>query len=437
MQNRLHEVSEEMESKRKELADLREQWESEKMGFSDVKNVRLKLEEVELRFNQLDAEIKSKQSSGQSVEEDYRRLYELDTERVKLEKQIELGEQKETESPDPSQKRLLSEHVTSEEIAEVVSHWTGVPVASMMETEKVKLLVMEERLHERVVGQHEAVVAVSNAVRRSRSGLQDPSRPIGSFLFLGPTGVGKTELCKALAGIMFDDESAMIRIDMSEYMEKHSVSRLIGAPPGYVGYDQGGKLTEAVRRRPYSVILLDEIEKAHNDVYSILLQILDDGRLTDNHGNTVDFTNTIIVLTSNIGSQIIQRITEDGGGVEEINAAVEETVKTRFAPEFLNRIDDQIVFTPLGRNEIRDIVNLQVDLLATRLADQEIKLNISDSACDEIANLGYDPNYGARPLKRVIQSEIANIVATQILKSNFGSGDTINVDFRDGQFQID
>ena len=436
VQNRLQEVNDEMAEQRKALADLREQWEAEKLGFTDVKNVRRQLENIELKFSQLDTEIKSKQASGNVTEQDYRLLYELDTQRKALEKQIELAEKSEANVAETDKKRLLSEQVTAEEIADVVSGWTGVPIARMMETEKAKLLVMEERLHQRVVGQEEAVVAVSNAVRRSRSGLQDPNRPIGSFLFLGPTGVGKTELCKALAQIMFDDPDAMIRLDMSEYMEKHSVSRLIGAPPGYVGFDQGGKLTEAIRRRPYSVILLDEIEKAHDDVYNILLQVLDDGRLTDSHGNTVDFTNTIVVMTSNVGSQIIQKITDDGGADEEIRDAVEETIKARFAPELLNRIDDKIVFTPLSRDEIRNIVDLQIEILANRLQEQELTLAVTEVARDAIANLGYDPNYGARPLKRVIQNEIANPLASRLLKSDLESGTKLTVDFNDGEFAI-
>ena len=436
VQTRLQEVTDEMEAKRKELADLREQWEAEKLGFTDVKNVRQQLEEVEHRFHQLESEIKNKQAAGTAVENDYRQLYELDTQRQALEKQVERTENAEPSDTETVQKRLLAENVTAEEIAEVVSGWTGVPVSRMMETEKAKLLVMEERLHQRVIGQDEAVVAVSNAVRRSRSGLQDPSRPIGSFLFLGPTGVGKTELCKALAFIMFDDEDAMVRIDMSEFMEKHSVSRLIGAPPGYVGYDQGGKLTEAVRRRPYSVILLDEIEKAHEDVYNILLQVLDDGRLTDNHGNTVDFTNTIVVMTSNVGSQIIQKIAEDGGNVDEIRAAVEDTIRSRFSPELLNRIDEKIVFSPLDRVQIRRIVDLQIDQLAGRLKEQGLVLEVTDAALDAIADRGYDPVYGARPLKRVIQNQIANPLAVELIKSSFESGETVAVDYREGGFVI-
>ncbi|MFT5301480.1 MAG: ATP-dependent Clp protease ATP-binding subunit ClpB, partial [Mariniblastus sp.] len=333
VQQRLEAVKSEMQEKRHELASLREQWESEKLGMTGIQSVRESLATAEHEFDQLDSAIKSQQSSGQGVnEDDYRKLYELDTQKKQLQLQIEAAEKREAANDDaqqPERKRLLSEMVTEDEIAKVVSAWTGVPVNRMLETERAKLLVMEERLHQRVVGQDEAIEAVSNAVRRSRSGLQDPNRPIGSFMFLGPTGVGKTEVCKALAEIMFNDEDAMIRIDMSEFMERHSVSRLIGAPPGYVGFDEGGKLTEAVRRRPYSVVLLDEIEKAHDDVYNILLQLLDDGRLTDNHGHTVDFTNTIIVMTSNIGSHLIQKITEEQGSVEEMQAAVEQALRAR------------------------------------------------------------------------------------------------------------
>ncbi|MEE2825574.1 MAG: ATP-dependent chaperone ClpB [Planctomycetota bacterium] len=435
VQVRLDEVRQEMEAKKKELADLREQWEAEKLGMTDVQNLRQQLEENERQFNQLDADIKSQQSSGMQVgEDDYRRLYELDSTRSRLQEQIETAESVEIKEADVNQKRLLSEEVTEEEIAEVVSQWTGVPVSKMMETERAKLLVMEERLHQRVVGQNEAVEAVSNAVRRSRSGLQDRNRPIGSFLFLGPTGVGKTELCKALAEIMFDDESAMIRIDMSEFMERHSVSRLIGAPPGYVGYEEGGKLTESVRRRPYSVVLLDEIEKAHDDVYNILLQVLDDGRLTDNHGNTVDFTNTIIVMTSNIGSQVIQKITDDGGTDEEIREAVEQTLRARFLPELLNRIDEKIVFQPLSRSQIRKIADIQIVELEKRLAEQGYTLEVSEAAREQIAEEGYDPVYGARPLKRVLQQRIANPLATALLRHGRDEAGLVEIDFDGEEF---
>ncbi|MCH2182212.1 MAG: ATP-dependent chaperone ClpB [Mariniblastus sp.] len=435
VQVRLDEVRQEMEAKKKELADLREQWEAEKLGMTDVQNLRQQLEENERQFSQLDADIKSQQSSGMQVQEnDYRRLYELDSTRSRLQEQIETAESVEMKEADVDQKRLLSEEVTEEEIADVVSQWTGVPVAKMMETERAKLLVMEERLHQRVVGQDEAVEAVSNAVRRSRSGLQDRNRPIGSFLFLGPTGVGKTELCKALAEIMFDDESAMIRIDMSEFMERHSVSRLIGAPPGYVGYEEGGKLTESVRRRPYSVVLLDEIEKAHDDVYNILLQVLDDGRLTDNHGNTVDFTNTIIVMTSNIGSQVIQKITDDGGSSEEIREAVEQTLRARFLPELLNRIDEKIVFQPLSRSQIRKIADIQIVELEKRLAEQGYILEVTEAAREQIAEEGYDPVYGARPLKRVLQQRIANPLATALLRHGRDDAGLVKIDFDGDEF---
>ncbi len=437
VKQRLAEVHEEMELRRKELASLREQWEAEKLGVGDVRKVRQTLADTQHEFEQLDTEIKTKQSSGLAVaEQDYHKLYELDTQLKKLREQIEAAERREADSAesDTPQKRLLSEQVTEEEIADVVSAWTGIPVSRMMETEKAKLLVMEDRLHLRVVGQDEAVAAVSNAVRRSRSGLQDPNRPIGSFMFLGPTGVGKTELCKALAEIMFDDENAMVRIDMSEFMERHSVSRLIGAPPGYIGYDEGGKLTESVRRRPYCVILLDEIEKAHNDVYNILLQMLDDGRLTDNHGHTVDFTNTIIVMTSNVGSHLIQKITEDGGGDDEIRKAVEEVIQTRFVPELLNRIDEKIVFKPLQRSQIRNIVDIQLKHLVRRVAGQGLELDVTEAARNAIAAAGYDPKYGARPLKRVIQTRLQNPLATELLKGQYEPGTHVQIDYRDDEF---
>jgi ATP-dependent Clp protease ATP-binding subunit ClpB len=436
VQSRLAEVRAEMADQKQVLASLREQWDAEKLGMTDIKLVREEFTNIEFQFNQLDAEIKSQQATGVSIaEEDYRRLYELDVQRKKLGEKIAASEKQEVAIVDPT-KRLLSESVTEEEIAEVVSVWTGVPVTRMMETEKAKLLVMEDRLHERVVGQDEAVVAVANAVRRSRSGLQDPQQPIGSFMFLGPTGVGKTELCKALAEIMFDDESAMVRIDMSEFMERHSVSRLIGAPPGYVGYEQGGKLTEAVRRRPYSVILLDEIEKAHVDVYNILLQVLDDGRLTDNHGNTVDFSNTIVVMTSNVGSQLIQKVADEGGTNAEIDAAVREVLQARFVPELLNRIDEKIVFHPLTQKQIRVVIDIQVKQLSKRLQEQGLDLLVTDAAKDAIAVEGYEPAYGARPLKRVIQRRLENSLATEILKGRFADCDQVLVDFVDDQFVL-
>ncbi|NLX54331.1 MAG: AAA domain-containing protein, partial [Planctomycetaceae bacterium] len=354
---KLANIEAEISREKQQLATLREQWEAEKLGLGDVQKMRQDFAQVDLEFRRLEAGIKDQQSSGLPVnEQDYQRLYELDTRRRQLQQQIQAEEESDgdRDAPQP-ERRLLRKEVTEQEIAEVVSAWTGIPIARMMETQREKLLRLEADLHQRVIGQDEAVTAVANAVRRSRSGLQDPNRPIGSFIFLGPTGVGKTELCKALAEALFDDENAMVRIDMSEFMERHSVSRLIGAPPGYVGYEEGGKLTEAIRRRPYSVILLDEIEKAHMDVFNILLQVLDDGRLTDNHGRTVDFKNTLIVMTSNIGSQAIQRITDEGGDAKDITQAVLEVLQTRMLPEFLNRIDEIIVFHTLGRDEIRQI----------------------------------------------------------------------------------
>lgn len=439
--SRLELVKLEMAEKRREQASLREQWESEKLGMTGVQNVREKLASIELEFVQLDSKIKTDQSTGLSInEDDYKRLYELDTQRKQLLKQIEDTEIRQAslnESRASDQKRLLSEMVTEDEIAEVVSTWTGIPVNRMLETERAKLLVMEERIHQRVIGQYEAVAAVANAVRRSRSGLQDPNRPIGSFLFLGPTGVGKTEITKALAEIMFDDQDAMIRIDMSEYMERHSVSRLIGAPPGYVGFDEGGKLTEAVRRRPYAVILLDEIEKAHDDVYNILLQLLDDGRLTDNKGNTVDFTNTIVVMTSNIGSKMIQKITESEGSLEEIQTAMEQALKAKFAPELLNRIDEKIIFQTLKQTEIRKIVDLQLDSLKRRVLELGWNLSVTESARSAIANEGYDPQYGARPLKRVIQQKCENPLATEILRlKSAETSKTITIDFVDDEYLL-
>jgi ATP-dependent Clp protease ATP-binding subunit ClpB len=432
-QERLAEIEQSIEQHKHQLASLREQWEAEKLGMGDIQKVRQQAEKTEREFNHLDAAIKDKQSAGIPVgETDYQRLYELDVQRRTLRERIE---DEDTKTPQQtSERRLLRQDVTEEAIAEVVSAWTGIPVTRMMETERAKLLVMEERLHQRVVGQDEAVEAVSNAVRRSRSGLQDPQRPIGSFVFLGPTGVGKTELCKALAEVMFDNEHAMVRLDMSEFMEKHTVSRLIGAPPGYIGYEEGGKLTEAVRRRPYCVILLDEIEKAHRDVFNILLQVLDDGRLTDNHGNTVDFSNTIIVMTSNIGSQLIQQISQEGGTEDEMRTAVTEAMQARFLPEFLNRIDETIIFHPLDREQIHQIVGLQIRHLCEQLAEQNVTLDVTDVARKAIAGEGYDPMYGARPLKRVIQQRLQNPLATEILKGVITDGSQVVIDYEDGQF---
>jgi ATP-dependent Clp protease ATP-binding subunit ClpB len=435
-QEKLAEIEADIETQKRQLASLREQWEAEKLGLGDIQKLRQDYEQAELEFSRLEASIKEQQSAGLPVnEQDYQRLYELDARRRQLQQRIlaeeEVDGERDTHQPE---RRLLRKEVTEQEIAEVVSAWTGIPITRMMETEREKLLKLDDAVHQRVVGQNEAVTAVANAVRRSRSGLQDPSRPIGSFIFLGPTGVGKTELCKALAEVLFDNENAMVRIDMSEYLERHSVSRLIGAPPGYIGYEEGGKLTEAVRRRPYSVILLDEIEKAHHDVFNVLLQVLDDGRLTDNHGRTVDFKNTIIVMTSNIGSQAIQRITDEGGDEKEISKAVLEVLQTRLLPEFLNRIDEIIVFHPLHRDEIRQIVDLQVVRLEKLIDQQGITLQISEAARNAIASDGYDPAYGARPLKRVIQQRIQNPLAVELLRGDLREGDCIHVDYRDGEF---
>ncbi len=442
------ELDAEMAEVKRKLASLREQWEAEKLSVSDVQNVRKELERVELEFTQLETTIKEKQSAGVlPSESDFQQLMHLHKQRDVLRKQVEAQDEREEAaqsgettadkaSPKKADRRLLRREVTEDEIAEVVSAWTGIPVSRMLETERAKLLVMEERLHQRVIGQEEAVVAVSNAVRRSRSGLQDPNRPIGSFIFMGPTGVGKTELCKALAEVMFDDEHALVRVDMSEFTEKHNVSRLIGAPPGYVGYEEGGKLTEAVRRRPYCVVLLDEIEKAHRDVFNVLLQVLDDGRLTDGQGRTVDFTNTIIVMTSNIGSQLIQEIAREGGSLEEMKEGVREALQAKFAPEFLNRVDETIVFHPLTREDLARIVEIQLDRLRQQLAAQEIGLEITSAAKAALASEGYDPLYGARPLKRVIQQRIQNQLASEILRGSIPAKSGVRIDYRDEEFVL-
>ena len=328
---------------------------------------------------------------------------------------------------------MLADEVTDEDVAEVVAKWTGIPVTRLLEGEVEKLIHMEERLHDRVIGQQEAIEAVSNALRRSRAGLSDPGRPIGSFLFLGPTGVGKTELAKALAEFMFDSEQAIVRLDMSEYMEKHTVSRLVGAPPGYVGYEEGGQLTEAVRRRPYAVVLLDEIEKAHPDVFNTLLQIMDDGRLTDGQGRTVSFTNTVLIMTSNVGSERIVGDQVDEG----IRSAIEEGLASTFKPEFLNRIDDTVIFHRLSKEDIGRIVELQVHQLVGRVAERGIAIELTDDARTLLGNLGYDPVYGARPLKRVIQKQLVDKLALKILEGEFGEGDTVRVDTLDGDLVFD
>ncbi len=420
---RLEEIRKELAVKNEELAELNLRWEKEKSGVGDVHQTREKIAAKEREYKTLDAEIKRSFQQGKPVQNsEFQKLADLHNELTTLQQSLSKLEEEERSnveagvSSKPRPKRLLRQSVGPDEIAEVVSLWTGVPVARMLETERAKLLVLEDRLHLRVVGQDEAVDAVANAVRRSRSGLQDPNRPIGSFLFLGPTGVGKTELCKALAEALFDDESAIVRIDMSEFMEKHSVARLIGAPPGYVGYEEGGVLTEAIRRKPYSVVLFDEIEKAHRDVFNILLQVLDDGRLSDNQGHTVDFSNTIVVMTSNLGGQAIRQIASEGGSKDEIDRAVDTILKGQLLPEFLNRIDETIVFQPLGREQIRKIVELQVAKLRKLLDKQSIELQLTENALDGVADLGYDPEFGARPLKRVMQRQIQNPLALELLR---------------------
>lgn len=411
---RLELIDEEIDGLQKEYADLDEIWKAEKAISDGAANIKKQIDEVKIKIEQ------AKRQGDLALAS--KLMYE-DLEH--LEKQRAAAEREDTDSTKPAN-RLLRNNVGAEEIAEVVSRMTGIPVAKMMEGERDKLLKMEEVLHRRVVGQDEAVRAVSDAIRRSRSGLADPNKPYGSFLFLGPTGVGKTELCKALAGFLFDSEDHLIRIDMSEYMEKHAVARLIGAPPGYVGYEEGGYLTEQVRRKPYSVILLDEVEKAHPDVFNILLQVLDDGRLTDGQGRTVDFKNTVIVMTSNIGSQHIQQMgTQDYEAVKEV---VMEDVKEHFRPEMINRIDEVVVFHGLDQDNIRNIAKIQLKGLEKRLEKQNLRLTVSDAALDIIAKAGFDPIYGARPLKRAIQSEIENPLAKALLAGNYAPESEIRVE---------
>jgi len=411
-QKRLALIEEEIKKLQREYADLEEIWKAEKGAAQGTAHLKEEMEQVRAEIVRLQREGKLEQVA----ELQYGKLPQLE---AKLKEAVHAEENK-------PKNRLLRTQVGAEEIAEVVSRATGIPVSKMMQGERDKLLRMEEKIHERVVGQDEAVRLVSDAIRRSRSGLSDPNRPYGSFLFLGPTGVGKTELCKALAGFMFDAEDHLIRIDMSEYMEKHSVARLIGAPPGYVGYEEGGGLTEAVRRKPYSVILLDEVEKAHPDVFNVLLQVLDDGRMTDGQGRTVDFKNTVIVMTSNLGSQMIQQMS--GDDYQVIKLAVMGEVKTYFRPEFINRIDEVVVFHALDEKNIKAIARIQLQYLEKRLAAMEMKLAISDAALAEIATAGFDLVYGARPLKRAIQAQLENPLAKQILEGRFAAKDTIKVD---------
>jgi len=413
---RLDALQGEIDKLEREYSDLEEIWKSEKAAVQGASHIKEELERVRM-------ELDTARRAG-----DLARAGELQYGRIpELEKQLAAAAEAETR-----EMQLLRNKVTDEEIAEVVSKWTGIPVSKMLEGERDKLLRMEEALAHRVVGQTEAVRVVSDAIRRSRAGLSDPNRPNGSFLFLGPTGVGKTELTKSLAAFLFDTEEAMVRIDMSEFMEKHSVARLIGAPPGYVGYEEGGYLTEAVRRKPYSVILLDEVEKAHPDVFNVLLQVLDDGRLTDGQGRTVDFRNTVIVMTSNLGSQMIQEMAGEEN-YAAMKSAVMEIVGSHFRPEFINRIDDVVVFHPLGREQIRAIAGLQVGILQRRLQDRDIRLELADAALDLLGEAGFDPVYGARPLKRAIQTQLENPLAQEILAGRFGPGDHVRVDAQEGR----
>jgi ATP-dependent Clp protease ATP-binding subunit ClpB len=419
---RLADLQAEIETLERDFSDLEEIWKAEKAAVTGTSKIK---ESIEQARQEMDAAMR---------QQDFAKVSEIQYGRIpQLEKQLAAAQETEQQGF-----RLLQDKVTAEEIAEVVARWTGIPVSRMLEGERDKLLRMEDSLHQRVVGQDEAVRAVADAIRRSRAGLSDPNRPNGSFLFLGPTGVGKTELCKALAEFLFDSTDAMVRIDMSEFMEKHSVSRLIGAPPGYVGYDEGGYLTEAVRRRPYSVILLDEVEKAHSDVFNVLLQVLDDGRLTDGQGRTVDFRNTVVVMTSNLGSQFIQEMADDTEQQYlQMKASVMGVVQAHFRPEFINRLDEIVVFRSLDKSQIRKIARIQTDLLGRRLGERQLRLEISDAAIDWLGNAGFDPVYGARPLKRAIQQQLENPLARQLLEGRFQVGDTVKVDVQGGQLVFD
>jgi ATP-dependent Clp protease ATP-binding subunit ClpB len=421
---RLDQLQDVLKGLEKEYSDLEEIWKSEKAALAGSAHIKEELEKARLDFEAA----RRKGDLAKMSELQYGRIPELEK-RLKS-----AGEAENKEAT------LVRNKVTDEEIAEVVSKWTGIPVAKMLEGEKDKLLRMEQMIEKRVVGQTEAVRAVADAIRRSRAGLSDPNRPNGSFLFLGPTGVGKTELTKALAEFLFDTEEAMVRIDMSEFMEKHSVARMIGAPPGYVGYEEGGYLTEAVRRRPYSVVLLDEVEKAHPDVFNVLLQVLDDGRLTDGQGRTVDFRNTVIIMTSNLGSQVIQEMAPTSGtdvGYAAMKSAVMEIVGGHFRPEFLNRIDEIVVFHPLAKDQIRKIVDIQIGHLRRRLLEREIELELDDAARDRLGEAGFDPVYGARPLKRAIQQQLENSLAQRLLRGEFGPGDRILVSAREGELAFE
>jgi ATP-dependent Clp protease ATP-binding subunit ClpB len=424
-QERLQRLERELAELSEQQSTLNAQWQQEKGAIDELSALKEEIETVQLQVEQA----KRSYDLNKAAELEYGTL-------AGLQKQLLAQEQSLAETNDSAEKSLLREEVSEDDIAEVIAKWTGIPVAKLVQSEMEKLLKLEDQLHERVVGQHQAVTAVADAIQRSRAGLSDPNQPIASFLFLGPTGVGKTELSKALAAQLFDSEDALVRIDMSEYMEKHTVSRLIGAPPGYVGYEAGGQLTEAVRRRPYAVILFDEVEKAHPDVFNVMLQILDDGRVTDGQGRTVDFTNAVLILTSNIGSQSILDLGGDDNQHQEMESRVNEALRSHFRPEFLNRIDDTIIFHSLRRDELRLIVAIQVERLRQRLSQRKLDLNISEEATDWLANAGYDPVYGARPLKRAIQRELETPIAKAILSGRYEEGSTAQVAVKEEQLSI-
>ncbi|MGA1625090.1 MAG: AAA family ATPase, partial [Prochlorothrix sp.] len=413
---RLERLEKELANLQEEQSGLNAQWQAEKSLLEQINGIKEAIDRVNLEIQQAEREF----DLNRGAELKYGKLPALHQQLAAAEDQFAQAQ--------VSGKSLLRQEVTEEDIAEIISKWTGIPVSKLVESEMQKLLQLEVELHQRVIGQADAVTAVADAIQRSRAGLSDPNRPTASFIFLGPTGVGKTELAKALAAYLFDTEEAMVRIDMSEYMEKHAVARLIGAPPGYVGYEEGGQLTEAVRRRPYAVILFDEIEKAHPDVFNIMLQILDDGRVTDSQGHTVDFKNSIIIMTSNIGSHTILDVAGDESRYEDMRSRVMDALRANFRPEFLNRIDEVILFHGLQKSELRQIVQLQVKGLAARLADRKLGLSLSDAALDFLAEVGYDPVYGARPLKRAIQRELETPIAKAILRGEFQAGDTIQVE---------
>jgi ATP-dependent Clp protease ATP-binding subunit ClpB len=424
-QERLQRLERELAELSEQQSTMNAQWQQEKAAIDELSALKEDIERVQLQVEQA----KRSYDLNKAAELEYGTL-------AGLQKQLLAKEQALVDTDDTADKSLLREEVSEDDIAEVIAKWTGIPVAKLVQSEMEKLLKLEDQLHERVVGQHQAVTAVADAIQRSRAGLSDPNQPIASFLFLGPTGVGKTELSKALAAQLFDSEDALVRIDMSEYMEKHTVSRLIGAPPGYVGYEAGGQLTEAVRRRPYAVILFDEVEKAHPDVFNVMLQILDDGRVTDGQGRTVDFTNAVLILTSNIGSQSILDLGGDDNQHQEMESRVNEALRSHFRPEFLNRIDDTIIFHSLRRDELRQIIGLQVERLRQRLSERKLDLNISEEATDWLANAGYDPVYGARPLKRAIQRELETPIAKAILAGTYEEGSSVQIQVKEERLSL-